>query len=117
MKFLIEHQYVILYFSGAFFSFFAMLSYVKVGNLLVGGRKKLSSPDEFFDDFDNDDLEALLDESFDVEETADFSQTVSAADQEPGAFAFADESMNIENSNVGSENEIQTDSVSFEKGE
>ena len=72
MNFLIEHEYVILYFSGAFFSFFAMISYIKIGSSLVNGKNKLGTPEEFFDDFENDDLEALLESAFDTVETEDF---------------------------------------------
>ena len=86
MSFLIEHQYVILYFSGAFFSFFAMLSYVKVGSVFVSGRRKMDNPEEFFEDFDNDDLEALLDESFDVD---------ASSVEEAGGFALAGQDLEI----------------------
>jgi len=98
MSYLIEHQYVILYFSGAFFSFFAMLSYVKIGSTLMGGKRKMGNHEDFFDDFDNDDLEALLDESFDPEEpkTPTSSSSPESA-QLPTSFLFTERNLEIEN--------------------
>jgi hypothetical protein len=112
MNFLIEHQYVILYFSGAFFSFFAMISYIKFGNSFVGGKKKLDSPEDFFGDFDNDDLEALLDESFDVNSAdenlgkpiEEISKAADAKETAMGDYSFLGQNLEIENK---VENKIQ----------
>jgi len=96
MNFLIEYQYVILYFSGAFFSFFAMISYIKFGNVYFGGKKKMGTPEDFFGDFDNDDLEALLDESFDVEELKSANEDSDGKTSE--GFSFLGQNLEIENS-------------------
>lgn len=64
MSFLIEHQYVVLYLSGACFSFFAMLSYVKVSPGVLSSGKALDNPESFFNDFESPDLDAILNGDF-----------------------------------------------------
>ena len=112
MEFLIEHQYVVLYFSGAFFSFFAMLSYIKINKNYIGRQQKLESPEDFFNDFDNTDLEALLEESVDEEEISELKHSGSNAEVIP----FSSGHLNIEDAAVSPE---QTDSLeeSASKGE
>jgi len=110
MSFLIQYQYVILYFSGAFFSFFAMISYVKFGNSFVGGKKKLDSPEDFFSDFDNEDLEALLDESFDTAEDSSFTKTADTRHYIQNRINFASENLDIVSG------ETKTEEISGFKG-
>lgn len=112
MNFLIEHQYIILYFSGAFFSFFAMISYVKFGNSFIGGRKKLDSSEDFFGEFDNDDLEALLDESFDVDEGGESYKASGADRYDLGEISFAGGQLEIANDDVRIESRSDLENTS-----
>ena len=64
MSFLIENQFVVLHLSGACFSFFAMLSYIRVVPMSLGKGLSLETPETFFNDFESPDLDAILNGDF-----------------------------------------------------